>query len=92
MFKALIEDIFNEPECSEDAALPATDNELLILTEKLSRQYVPTKVFFQAVAIAAYDRASAFRYADNYLTTHKNKNKRKNILLLSKSVPDFENN
>ncbi|MBE9051667.1 hypothetical protein IQ243_14790 [Nostocales cyanobacterium LEGE 11386] len=96
MSKALIEDIFfNDPESEwgEETALPATDRELLILTQKLSGFEIPIKVFLQAVAIAAYDCASAFRYADNYLAIlqNKNKHKRKNLFLL-RSASDFENN
>jgi hypothetical protein len=90
MSKALINDIFNEPEWAEDTAVPATDRELLLLTERISSFEIPMQVFLQAVAIAAYDCESAFRYADNYLTTHK-KNKRKNLRLF-KSWRNFENN
>ncbi|WP_341530604.1 hypothetical protein WKK05_15775 [Nostoc sp. UHCC 0302] len=91
MSLALIEDMFNEPEWSEESALPATDSELLILSEKLLEFEIPTKVFFQAIAIAAYDCASAFRYADNYLTTLKNKNKHTALLMLE-YASNFENN
>ncbi|WP_414565938.1 MULTISPECIES: hypothetical protein [unclassified Anabaena] len=93
MSRALIEDIFNEPEWSEETAFPATDKELLILTQQLSGFEVPIKVFLQAVAIAAYDCESAFRYADNYLTMvqRKNKGKSKNLLLFRTS-PNFANN
>ncbi len=55
----------------QDIALPATDEELVLLTERLVEVEVPTNVFFQAVAIAAYDCASAFRYADNFLNNFK---------------------
>ncbi|MEA5503080.1 hypothetical protein VB735_08170 [Halotia wernerae UHCC 0503] len=55
----------------QEIALPATDGELVLLTEKLLEVEIPTNVFFQAIAIAAYDCASAFRYADNYLTNLK---------------------
>ncbi|WP_066384065.1 MULTISPECIES: hypothetical protein [unclassified Anabaena] len=92
MFKAVIEDIFYDPEWSEDATLPATDNDLLILTQQLLNQEVPTNVFFQAIAIAAYDGASAFRYANNYLAKVKQKNKRKNLLLFRKNWRKFEQN
>jgi len=90
MSKALIDDIFNEPEWAEETAVPATDRELLLLTERISSFEIPIQVFLQAVAIAAYDCKSAFRYADNYLTTHK-KNKRKNLRVF-KSLRNFENN
>jgi hypothetical protein len=91
MSKALIEDIFNEPEWSEETAFPATDNELLILTQRLSGFEVPIKVFLQAVSIAAYDCASAFRYAENYLTTAHKQEKSKNLFLFRSSA-EFENN
>ncbi len=57
----------NEPELSEETAFPATDQELLFLTQKLAEVEIPIKVFLQAVSIAAYDCLSAFRYADKYL-------------------------
>ncbi len=57
----------------------------MILMEKFSGFEIPTKVFSQALAIAAYDRASAFRYADNYVNVLKNKTKRKHWLLLHSS-------
>ncbi|MBD2593882.1 hypothetical protein H6G74_06000 [Nostoc spongiaeforme FACHB-130] len=90
MSKALVEDLFNEPEWAEETAVPATDRELLLLTERISSFEIPMQVFLQAVAIAAYDCASAFRYADNYLTTH-HKNKRKNLRFF-KPLRNFENN
>ncbi|BAZ54132.1 hypothetical protein NIES4103_68170 [Nostoc sp. NIES-4103] len=91
MSKMLIEDISNESEWVEETTLPATDHELLILTEKFLGFEIPSKVFLQAMAIAAYDCAAAFRYTDNYLNILKNKNKRKNLLLLESSH-GFENN
>ncbi|MGH1396109.1 MAG: hypothetical protein ACRAVC_19075 [Trichormus sp.] len=94
MFKAVIEDIFYDPDGSEDASLPATDGDLLILTQRLCDQEVPTKVFFQAIAIAAYDGAAAFRYADNYLARVKRQRqrRRKNVVLLRRSLCNFEQN
>ena len=95
MSKVLIEDNFEDSfDASEwaETVIPATDEDLLILTQKLSNQLVPTKVFFQAVAIAAYDGASAFRYADNYLTSSKHKNRRRNVLLLRKPLTNFDYN
>ncbi len=96
MSKLLIEDNFEDSfdssDWAESATIPATDEDLLILTQKLSNHLVPTKVFFQAVAIAAYDGASAFRYADNYLTSAKHKYKRKNVVLLRKPLTNFEYN
>jgi len=90
MSKALVDEIFNEPEWAEETALPATDRELLLLTERISSFDIPIQVFLQAVAIAAYDCASAFRYADNYLINHK-KNKRKKLRLFQ-PLHDFDNN
>lgn len=78
MLKVFIEDMFDVPEGSEINALPATDQDMLALAEKLSGFEIPYKVFMQAITIAAYDTASAFRYADNYLTTKKRVNKSKN--------------
>jgi hypothetical protein len=94
MSKAVIEDIFYDPESSEETTFPATDRDLLLLTQKLCDEEVPTKVFFQAIAIAAYDGEAAFRYADNYLTTvkHKRKGKRKNVVLLRQSLFSFSQN
>jgi hypothetical protein len=89
MYKALNEDIyFNEPEQVEEMSLPVTEEDLLILMQKFSGYEIPAKVFSQAVAIATYDRASAFRYADNYVNILKNKNKRKHWLKLE-PAPDF---
>ncbi|MBD2676518.1 MULTISPECIES: hypothetical protein [Nostoc] len=93
MSKALIEDIFNDSEEAQEITFPATDRDLLILTEKFLGFEIPSKVFLQAIAIAAYDCASAFRYVDNYLAMLKNKNKRKHKkLLVFKAATNFENN
>ncbi|WP_138503446.1 hypothetical protein [Nostoc sp. PA-18-2419] len=93
MSKALIEDIFNDSQEAQEISFPATDKDLLILTEKFLGFEIPSKVFLQAIAIAAYDCASAFRYVDNYLATLKNKNKRKHKnLVVFKSAAGFENN
>ena len=93
MYKAWLEDIFIDLEQSEETALPATDKDLMVLTEKLLEFEIPVKVFLQALDIAAYDCASAFRYVDNYLAILKNKNKRKHRkLLVFKAATNFENN
>ncbi|MBD2519880.1 hypothetical protein H6G93_34050 [Nostoc sp. FACHB-973] len=93
MSRALIEDIFNDSEEAQEITFPATDNDLLILTEKFLGFEIPPKVFLQAIAIAAYDCASAFRYVDNYLAALKNKNKRKHKkILVFRTAADFENN
>ena len=65
----------NEPEWEEETAFPATDKELLFLTQKLAELEIPIKVFLQAVSIAAYDCFSAFRYADQYLSLAQNQHK-----------------
>ncbi|WP_375495235.1 hypothetical protein [uncultured Nostoc sp.] len=94
MYKALIDDIFSDSEGSEENTFPATDKDLLILTEKFLGFEIPPKVFLQAIAIADYDCAAAFRYVDNYLTTLKNKNQRqkqKKLLVLGCSTR-FDNN
>ncbi|MEH2462344.1 hypothetical protein [Nostoc sp.] len=93
MYKALIEDIFHDPEEAEETTFAATDKDLLILTEKFLEFEIPSKVFLQAIAIADYDGAAAFRYVDNYLTTLKNKNKpkHKKLLVLGASTR-FDNN
>lgn len=88
MSRMLNEDIFNEPEQVEETSIPVTEEDLFILMQKFAGYEIPTKVFSQAVAIAAYDRASAFRYADNYVNILKNKSKRKHWLLLE-PAPDF---
>ncbi|MBR8837710.1 MAG: hypothetical protein DSM106950_27810 [Stigonema ocellatum SAG 48.90 = DSM 106950] len=78
MHKVFIEEIFDVPEQEEKNALPATDEDLIALGEKFSGFEIPIGVFLQAIAIADYDAASAFRYADNYLTILKNADKSKN--------------
>ncbi|MFN6485093.1 MULTISPECIES: hypothetical protein [unclassified Nostoc] len=93
MYKALINDIFSDSEGAEETTFPATNEDLLILTEKFLGFEIPSKVFLQAIAIADYDGAAAFRYVDNYLTTRKNKNKRKHKkLLVLGSSTRFDNN
>jgi hypothetical protein len=85
MLKVLLDNTWDESEWSEQTALPATDKELLILTEKLSELEIPIKVFLQAVSIAAYDCVSAFRYADKYLSHYDNQH-------LSENLADFNHN
>lgn len=95
MYKALIEDIFHDSEGLEETTFRATDEDLLILTEKFLGFEIPPKVFLQAIAIADYDSAAAFRYVDNYLTNLKNKNKCKSKykkLLVFGSSTKFDNN
>jgi|GEM_PF-892767 len=91
--KVLIEDVFHDSEGAEEITFPATDKDLLVLTEKFLKFEISPKIFLQAIAIADYDCAAAFRYVDNYLTIPKKKNKRKHKnLLLFRSSPNFENN
>ncbi|MEH2183899.1 hypothetical protein [Nostoc sp.] len=93
MYKVLIDDIFSDSEGAEETIFPATDEDLLILTEKFLGFEIPSKVFLQAIAIADYDGAAAFRYVDNYLINLKNKKKRKQkkLLVLGCSTR-FDNN
>ncbi|MDM9380446.1 hypothetical protein QUB80_06985 [Chlorogloeopsis sp. ULAP01] len=86
-----IEDIFDYSESVENTGLFPTAEDLLTLYEKFSGFEIPTNVFLQAISIAAYDRASAFRYADYYVGVLKNENKRQNLLALEDEC-DFENN
>ncbi|MEH2377916.1 MAG: hypothetical protein V7K27_03280 [Nostoc sp.] len=93
MYKALIDDTFHDSEGAETTTFPATDKNLLVLIEKFLGFEIPPKVFLQAIAIADYDCAAAFRYVENYLIVLKNKNKRKHkkLLVLGYSTR-FENN
>ncbi|MDZ8263252.1 hypothetical protein [Nostoc sp. ChiQUE01b] len=93
MYKVLIDDIFSDSEGTEETTFPATDEDLLILTEKFLGFEIPSKVFLQAIAIADYDGAAAFRYVDNYLINLKNKKKpkQKKLLVLGCSTR-FDNN
>ncbi|MFQ4144786.1 hypothetical protein [Chlorogloeopsis sp. ULAP02] len=94
MFKAFIEDIediFDYSQSVENTGLFPTDEDLLTLYEKFSGFDIPTNVFLQAISIAAYDRASAFRYADYYVSVLKNENKRQNLLTLDDEF-DFASN
>lgn len=85
MLKVLVDNTWDESEWDEKNAFPATDKELLFLTEKLSELEIPIQVFLQAVSIAAYDCVSAFRYADKYLTRYYNQH-------LGEVLTEFDNN
>jgi len=50
-----------------ETAVAATEEESVILAEKLTQVAIPLEVLMQALNIAKYDKAAAFRYADNYL-------------------------
>ncbi|QHG20671.1 hypothetical protein [Nostoc sp. ATCC 53789] len=56
-----------------EAIVAATEEESVILAEKLTQVAIPLYVLLQALSIAKYDKAAAFRYADNYLNTIRNK-------------------
>ncbi|MBW4641648.1 MAG: hypothetical protein KME23_01240 [Goleter apudmare HA4340-LM2] len=91
MSKAWFEDILIDLEQSEEMAFPASDKDLLDLTEKLLEFDIPTKVFFQALDIATYDCASAIRYFEHYLTTIKKKHKFR-TLVFSRTASSCANN
>ncbi|MDZ8189154.1 MAG: hypothetical protein RMX96_30470 [Nostoc sp. ChiSLP02] len=92
MSRALIEDIFNDSEEAQEVTFPATDKELLILTDKFLGFEIPPKIFLQAMSIAAYDCESAFRYVDNYLAILKNNKRKLKKLLAFRPAVNFENN
>jgi hypothetical protein len=54
-----------------ETTVAATEEESVLLAEKLTQVAIPLKVLMQALNIAKYDKAAAFRYADNYLKKTK---------------------
>ncbi|MEJ6486896.1 hypothetical protein N0Y54_37520 [Nostoc punctiforme UO1] len=54
-----------------EATVAATEEESVILAEKLTQVAIPLSVLLQALNIAKHDKAAAFRYADNYLKNTK---------------------
>ncbi len=57
-----------------EATVAATEEESVILAEKLTQVAIPLQVLLQGLNIAKYDKAAAFRYADKYLNdTRKSK-------------------
>ncbi|WP_292792378.1 hypothetical protein [Nostoc sp. NMS7] len=54
-----------------EATVAATEEESVILAEKLTQVAIPLQVLLQALNIAKYDKAAAFRYADKYLNNIK---------------------
>lgn len=56
---------------SLETANAATQDDLVNLAEKLTQGAVPLKVLLQALNIATYDKAAAFRYANQYLNKTK---------------------
>ncbi|MBD2496715.1 hypothetical protein [Nostoc sp. FACHB-280] len=51
-----------------ETAVAATEEESVILAEKLTQVALPLEVLLQALNIAKYDKEAAFRYADNYIS------------------------
>ncbi|WP_414569357.1 hypothetical protein [Nostoc sp. CCY 9925] len=66
-----------------ETTVAATEEESVILAEKLTQVAIPLEVLLQALNIAKYDKAAAFRYADNYLNKGK---KLKMVLIKSLSA------
>ena len=54
-----------------ETTVAATEEESVILAEKLTQVAIPLEVLLQALNIAKYDKAAAFRYADKYLNDTK---------------------
>ncbi|WP_245246228.1 hypothetical protein [Nostoc sp. ATCC 53789] len=54
-----------------EATVAATEEESIILAEKLTQVAIPLSVLLQALNIAKHDKAAAFRYADKYLKNIK---------------------
>ncbi|MBD2532520.1 hypothetical protein H6G97_24225 [Nostoc flagelliforme FACHB-838] len=54
-----------------EATVAATEEESVILAEKLTQVAIPLYVLLQALNIAKYNKAAAFRYADKYLNDIK---------------------
>ncbi|MBW4566015.1 MAG: hypothetical protein KME32_34050 [Mojavia pulchra JT2-VF2] len=63
----------NQKLSSEQLEIPiaATEEDSVLLAEKLTSVAVPLKVLLQALTIATYDKTAAFRYADQYLRKTK---------------------
>ncbi|WP_265277986.1 hypothetical protein [Nostoc sp. KVJ3] len=54
-----------------EATVAATEEESVILAEKLTQVAIPLEVLLQALSIAKYDKSAAFQYADKYLKNIK---------------------
>lgn len=50
-----------------ETTVAATEEELVVLAEKLTQVAIPFEVLMQVLNIGKYDKSAAFRYADNYL-------------------------
>ncbi|NEU84238.1 hypothetical protein [Nostoc sp. UIC 10630] len=55
-----------------EATVAATEEESVILAEKLTQVAISLSVLLQVLNIAKYDKAAAFRYADRYINNIKN--------------------
>ncbi|BAY41928.1 hypothetical protein NIES2111_63240 (plasmid) [Nostoc sp. NIES-2111] len=49
----------------------ATEDELVLLAEKLTEVAIPVETLLQVLKIANYDKKAAFDYADQYLDKFK---------------------
>ncbi|WP_414573886.1 hypothetical protein [Nostoc sp. CCY 9925] len=56
-----------------ETTVAATEEESVILAEKLTQVAIPLEVLLQALSIAKYDKSTAFQYADNYLNKIRNR-------------------
>ncbi|MFN6564260.1 MAG: hypothetical protein RMY28_031330 [Nostoc sp. ChiSLP01] len=56
-----------------ETAVAATEEESVILAEKLTQVAIPLEVLLQALSIAKYDKSASFQYADNYLNKIRNR-------------------
>jgi hypothetical protein len=54
-----------------EAIVAATEEESVILAEKLTQVAIPLSVLLQALNLAKHDKGAAFRYADQYLNNIK---------------------
>ncbi|MBE8992653.1 hypothetical protein [Nostoc sp. LEGE 12450] len=54
-----------------EATVAATEEESVILAEKLTQVAIPLEVLLQALNIAKYDKAAAFCYAEKYINNIK---------------------
>ncbi|MBD2472624.1 hypothetical protein H6G90_34295 [Nostoc sp. FACHB-145] len=74
-----------------ETSVPATEEESVILAEKLTQVAIPLEVLLQALNIAKYDKAAAFRYADNHLNkTRKKPRKSKWVVIKASSNSEMK--
>lgn len=50
----------------------ATEDELVLLAEKLTQIAIPVETLLQVLKMASYDKKAAFDYAEQYLDKSKN--------------------